>query len=51
DWKDDTDDEADDQELKALYMYMDKIQEVSPDAVDSGPIIDAEPEQKLVEIV
>nr|GFD43257.1 hypothetical protein [Tanacetum cinerariifolium] len=36
DWKDDTDD----QELKAHYMYMAKIQEVSPDAVDSGPIFD-----------
>nr|GEU76894.1 reverse transcriptase domain-containing protein [Tanacetum cinerariifolium] len=38
DWKDDTDDESDNQELEAHYMYMDKIQEVSPDAVDSGPI-------------
>nr|GFD12405.1 hypothetical protein [Tanacetum cinerariifolium] len=46
DWKDDTDDEFDDQELEAHYMYMDKIQEVSPDAVDSGPIFDKEPEQK-----
>nr|GFC67383.1 hypothetical protein [Tanacetum cinerariifolium] len=35
DWKDDTDDESDDQELEAHYMYMAKIQEVSPDAVDS----------------
>nr|GFC46647.1 hypothetical protein [Tanacetum cinerariifolium] len=43
---DDTDDESDDQELEAHYMYMDKIQEVSPDAVDSGPIFDIEPEQK-----
>nr|GFD00758.1 hypothetical protein [Tanacetum cinerariifolium] len=46
-WKDDTDDESDDQELEAHYMYMAKIQEVSPDAVDSGPIFDIEPEQKL----
>nr|GFC63226.1 hypothetical protein [Tanacetum cinerariifolium] len=46
DWKDDTDDESDDQELEAHYMYMDKIQEVSPDVVDSGPIFDTEPEQK-----
>nr|GFC41196.1 hypothetical protein [Tanacetum cinerariifolium] len=38
DWKDDTDDESDDLELEAHYMYMAKIQEVSPDAVDSGPI-------------
>nr|GFC05617.1 hypothetical protein [Tanacetum cinerariifolium] len=47
DWKDDTDDEFDDQELEAHYMYMAKIQEVSPDAVDSGPIFDTEPEQKV----
>nr|GFC26193.1 hypothetical protein [Tanacetum cinerariifolium] len=47
DWKDDTDDESDDQELEAHYMYLDKIQEVSPDAVDSGPIFDTEPEQKI----
>nr|GEX08004.1 hypothetical protein [Tanacetum cinerariifolium] len=30
DWKDDTDDESDDQELEAHYMYMDKLQQVSP---------------------
>nr|GFB73596.1 hypothetical protein [Tanacetum cinerariifolium] len=47
DWKDDTDDESDDQELEAHYMYMAKIQEVSPDAVDTGPIFDKEPEQKV----
>nr|GEY98515.1 hypothetical protein [Tanacetum cinerariifolium] len=47
DWKDDTDDESDDQELEAHYMYMAKIQEVSPDAVDSGPIFDTEPEHKV----
>nr|GEU67440.1 ribonuclease H-like domain-containing protein [Tanacetum cinerariifolium] len=47
DWKDDTDDESDDQELEAHYMYMAKVQEVSPDAVDSGPIFDTEPEQKV----
>nr|GEY18347.1 hypothetical protein [Tanacetum cinerariifolium] len=40
DWKDDTDDESDDQELEAHYMYMAKIQEVYPDVVDSGPIFD-----------
>nr|GFC59845.1 hypothetical protein [Tanacetum cinerariifolium] len=45
DWKDDTDDESDDQELEAHYMYMAKIQEVSRDAVVSGPIFDTEPEQ------
>nr|GFD00171.1 hypothetical protein [Tanacetum cinerariifolium] len=29
DWKDDTDDESDDQELEAHYMYMAKLQQVS----------------------
>nr|GEZ19718.1 hypothetical protein [Tanacetum cinerariifolium] len=47
DWKDDTDDEFDDQELEAHYLYMAKVQEVSPDAVDSGPIFDTDPEQKV----
>ncbi|GKB31684.1 hypothetical protein Tco_0871085 [Tanacetum coccineum] len=48
DWKDDTDDESDDQELEAHYMYMAQIQEVTPDAVDnSGPIFDAEPLHKV----
>nr|GFC53350.1 hypothetical protein [Tanacetum cinerariifolium] len=47
DWKDDSDDESDDQELEAHYMYMDKLQQVSPDAVDFGPILDTEPEQKV----
>ncbi|GJY98356.1 retrovirus-related pol polyprotein from transposon TNT 1-94, partial [Tanacetum coccineum] len=52
DWKDDTDDEPDDQELEAHYMYMAQIQEVTLDVVDnSGPIFDAEPLQKLVEII
>nr|GFA53949.1 hypothetical protein [Tanacetum cinerariifolium] len=46
DWRDDTDDESDDQELEAHYMYMAKIQQVSLD-VDSGPIFDKEPEQKV----
>nr|GFA69986.1 integrase, catalytic region, zinc finger, CCHC-type, peptidase aspartic, catalytic [Tanacetum cinerariifolium] len=39
------------QELEVHYMYMAQLQEVSPDAADSGPIFDAEPLQKLVEIV
>nr|GEY92465.1 hypothetical protein [Tanacetum cinerariifolium] len=47
DWRDDTDDELEDQELEVHYMYMAKIQEVSPDAADSGPIFDAEPLQKI----
>nr|GEY14501.1 Gag-Pol polyprotein [Tanacetum cinerariifolium] len=39
DWRDDTDDdELEDQELVAHYMYMAQLQEVSPDVVDSGPI-------------
>nr|GEW23300.1 retrovirus-related Pol polyprotein from transposon TNT 1-94 [Tanacetum cinerariifolium] len=37
DWRDDTDDESEDQELEAHYMYMAQIQEVSLDAADSGP--------------
>nr|GEX40938.1 hypothetical protein [Tanacetum cinerariifolium] len=47
DWKDDTDDESDDPELEAHYMYMAKLQQVSPDAVDSVPIFNKEPEQKV----
>nr|GEW76272.1 retrovirus-related Pol polyprotein from transposon TNT 1-94 [Tanacetum cinerariifolium] len=48
DWRDDTDDdELEDQEPKAHYMYMAQLQEVSPDAADSGPIFDAEPLQKV----
>nr|GFC60118.1 hypothetical protein [Tanacetum cinerariifolium] len=34
-------------ELKAHYMYMAQLQEVSPDAADSGPIFDDEPVQKV----
>nr|GFB65842.1 integrase, catalytic region, zinc finger, CCHC-type, peptidase aspartic, catalytic [Tanacetum cinerariifolium] len=52
DWRGDTDDdELEDQELEAHYMYMAQLQEVSPDATDSGPIFDDEPLQKLIEIV
>nr|GFC45609.1 hypothetical protein [Tanacetum cinerariifolium] len=40
---DDTDDESEDQELEAHYMYMAQLQEVTPDVADSGPIFDAEP--------
>ncbi|GJX04692.1 hypothetical protein Tco_0190608 [Tanacetum coccineum] len=48
DWRDDTDDEPKDQELEAHYMYMAKIQEVTPDTVhNSGPIFDAEPLEKV----
>nr|GEU53881.1 hypothetical protein [Tanacetum cinerariifolium] len=48
DWKDDTDDESDEQELEAHYMYMALIQEVNLDsAITAGPIFDAEPLQKV----
>nr|GEW59296.1 hypothetical protein [Tanacetum cinerariifolium] len=48
DWRDDTDDgELEDQELEAYYKYMEQIQEVSPDAADSGPIFNAEPLKKV----
>ncbi|GJR50875.1 hypothetical protein Tco_1401396 [Tanacetum coccineum] len=46
--RDDTDDEPEDQELKAHYLYMAKIQEVTPDtAENSEPIFDAELLQKV----
>nr|GFA54491.1 hypothetical protein [Tanacetum cinerariifolium] len=48
DWRDDTDDdELEDQELEAHYMYMAELQEVSPDVANSGPIFDDEPLQKV----
>nr|GEV06230.1 hypothetical protein [Tanacetum cinerariifolium] len=48
DWRDDTDDdELEDQELEAHYMYMVQLQEVSLDAADFGPIFDDEPVQKV----
>ncbi|GKC84399.1 hypothetical protein Tco_1140116, partial [Tanacetum coccineum] len=47
DWRYDTDDEPDDQELEAHYLYMSQIQEVTPDAAhNSGPIFNAESLQK-----
>ncbi|GJV79757.1 hypothetical protein Tco_1515627 [Tanacetum coccineum] len=46
-WRDDSDDETNDQELEAHYMYMAQIQEVtSNDADNSGPIFDTQPFQK-----
>nr|GEW78583.1 hypothetical protein [Tanacetum cinerariifolium] len=45
-WRDGTDDESEDQELEAHYMYIAQLQEVSPDAADSGPIFDSERVQK-----
>nr|GEU68284.1 retrovirus-related Pol polyprotein from transposon TNT 1-94 [Tanacetum cinerariifolium] len=48
DWRDDTDNEHEDQELEAHYMYMAQSQEVNPVAVDdSGPIFDSQPLQKI----
>ncbi|GJZ69486.1 hypothetical protein Tco_0633036 [Tanacetum coccineum] len=45
DWRDDTDDEPDDQELEAHYMYMAQIQELTPDDADnSRPNFDTKPE-------
>ncbi|GJW98175.1 hypothetical protein Tco_0179983 [Tanacetum coccineum] len=47
DWKDDTDDESEDQEFEAHYMYMAQLQEVTSYQVDnSGPIFDDEPMHK-----
>nr|GEZ64957.1 hypothetical protein [Tanacetum cinerariifolium] len=47
DWRDNTDDKPNDQELEAHYMYMAQFQEVTPDAADnSGPVFDSEPLQK-----
>nr|GEV38048.1 hypothetical protein [Tanacetum cinerariifolium] len=46
-WRDDIDDELEDQELEAHYMYMAQLQEVSPDVADSGPIFDTKPVQKV----
>nr|GEV41277.1 copia protein [Tanacetum cinerariifolium] len=48
DWRDDTDDESKDQELKAHYLYIAQIQKVTLDAVNnSGHIFDTEPIQKV----
>ncbi|GJR47909.1 hypothetical protein Tco_1316012 [Tanacetum coccineum] len=48
DWRDDTVDEPENQELEVHYLYMAQIQEVTPDAIDNfGPIFDAEPLQKV----
>nr|GEV04517.1 copia protein [Tanacetum cinerariifolium]GEV27752.1 copia protein [Tanacetum cinerariifolium] len=52
DWRDDTDDKLEDQELEAHYLYMEKIQEVTPDVADNcGPIFDTKSLQKLIEII
>nr|GEV76200.1 uncharacterized mitochondrial protein AtMg00810-like [Tanacetum cinerariifolium] len=45
---DDTNDESDDQELEAHYMYIEKLQEVTLDAADnSGPIFDIKPVKQV----
>nr|GEZ25203.1 hypothetical protein [Tanacetum cinerariifolium] len=41
-WRDDTDDQLEDQELEAHYMYMAQLQDVSLDDTDYGPIFDAD---------
>nr|GFA59165.1 hypothetical protein [Tanacetum cinerariifolium] len=47
-WRDNTDDdELEDQELEAHYMYMAQLQEVSPDVAEFGPIFDDEPLPKV----
>nr|GEX21057.1 hypothetical protein [Tanacetum cinerariifolium] len=46
DWRDDTDDESEDQELEAHYMYMAQMQEVSPDVANFRPIFDSKPVQQ-----
>nr|GFC83769.1 hypothetical protein [Tanacetum cinerariifolium] len=47
DWRDETDDdELQDQELEAHYMYMAQLQVVSLDVADPEPIFDDEPLQK-----
>nr|GEU79669.1 hypothetical protein [Tanacetum cinerariifolium] len=48
DWRDDIDDESNDQELEAHYMYIAQIQEVTQDIIDNfGPIFDDEPLHKV----
>nr|GEU59960.1 hypothetical protein [Tanacetum cinerariifolium] len=48
DWRDDTDDKPEDQELEAHYMYMAQIQKVTPDDADnSGHIFNTDPLQKV----
>ncbi|GJZ95403.1 hypothetical protein Tco_0667737 [Tanacetum coccineum] len=43
-----TDDDSEEHELEAHYMYMAQLQEVTPDSVDnSGPIFDDEPMHKV----
>ncbi|GJR80551.1 retrovirus-related pol polyprotein from transposon TNT 1-94 [Tanacetum coccineum] len=45
---DNTEYEPEDQELEVRYLYMEKIQEVTPYAADnSGPIFDTEPLEKV----
>ncbi|GJW77525.1 hypothetical protein Tco_0139207 [Tanacetum coccineum] len=45
---DNTEYEPEDQELEVRYLYMEKIQEVTPDVVDNcGPIFDVEPLQNV----
>nr|GFD32662.1 hypothetical protein [Tanacetum cinerariifolium] len=50
DWKDDTDDESDDQELKAHYMYMAKVQEQS-ESVHKTYLTEQDVQNVLIESV
>ncbi|GJR83058.1 hypothetical protein Tco_0153843 [Tanacetum coccineum] len=48
DWKDDTDDESDDQELEAHYMYLAQLQEATPDPDDQDETDDLDQERDLL---
>nr|GFA30214.1 hypothetical protein [Tanacetum cinerariifolium] len=48
DWKDDTDDESNDHELEAHYMYMAKIQEASPNIDQNDEDADLSKERELL---
>nr|GEY86819.1 retrovirus-related Pol polyprotein from transposon TNT 1-94 [Tanacetum cinerariifolium] len=51
-WLQDTDEEPDEQEFEAHYMYMEKIQEVPYGTDDnSGPTCDTEPLEQIVQII
>nr|GFC73612.1 hypothetical protein [Tanacetum cinerariifolium] len=50
DWKDDTDDESEDQELEAHYMYMAKIQEQS-ESVHEIYLIEQDAHNVIIESV
>nr|GFB92098.1 hypothetical protein [Tanacetum cinerariifolium] len=49
DWMDDTDDESDDQELEAHYMYMDKLQQIDQNNEDADLAKERELVASLIE--